>query len=748
MLTLSRFPATVWSKRLFGLLSLLALADVRAQVPAYADPQAPVEARIDSLMASMRLDEKIQALGSDPSVPRLALRLSGHIEGLHGVALGGPGDWGRIRNSDGTIRHEPVPTTQFPQAVGLGETWDVDVLRKVAAIEGQEARYAFHSEKYKRGGLVVRAPNADLARDPRWGRTEESYGEDPFLTGTLATAFVRGLQGDDPTYWQAAALLKHFMANSNEYRRDRSSSNFGERLMREYYSVPFRMAIVDGGARAYMAAYNAWNGIPMAVNPILKSMTVAEWHENGIICTDGGAMTQLVTTHATFPSLDAAAATAVRAGINQFLDRQQKPVRDALQHNLMTEADIDAALRGVYRVMIHLGLLDPPDRVPYSSIRGDEPWLSEEHRAAARWATQKSIVLLKNSRATLPLDRRTLKSVAVIGPFADQVLLDWYSGTPPYTVSPLDGIRRALGADIKVQFAASNDDEKAVHMAKSADAAIVVVGNHPTCNAGWSHCPNPSDGKEGIDRESLELAQEELIRKIQAVNQRTVVVLVSSFPYTINWTQEHVPAIVLMTHNSQESGNALADVLFGDFNPAGRLVHTWPKSIKELPPMLDYDIRHGRTYMYFNGKPLYPFGFGLSYTKFRYSGLRTDSPTLPAAGSIDIRLNVSNVGTRDGEEVAQLYTQLPDSKVPRPRLSLQAFQRVAIKAGATMPVHFTVAARQLAYWDETTHRYIVEDGKVQLLVGASSSDIRLRKTTRISGALALTPDLLQETAIN
>jgi beta-glucosidase len=356
--------------------------------------------------------------------------------------------------------------------------------------------------------------------------------------------------------------------------------------------------------------------------------------------------------------------------------------------------------------------------------------------------------LLKNSRATLPLDRRTLKSVAVIGPFADQVLLDWYSGTPPYTVSPLDGIRRALDADVKVQFAAGNDDEKAVLMAKSADVAIVVVGNHPTCNAGWSHCPNPSDGKEGIDRETLELAQEELIRKIRAVNQRTVVVMVSSFPYTINWTREHVPAIVLMTHNSQESGNALADVLFGDFNPAGRLVHTWPKSIEDLPPMLDYDIRHGRTYMYFKRTPLYPFGFGLSYTRFRYSGLRTDSPTLPASGSIDIRLNVSNVGARDGEEVVQLYTQLPGSKVPRPRLSLQAFQRVAIKAGATMPVHFTVAARQLAYWDETTQRYIVEEGRMHLLVGASSSDIRLRKTTRISGTLALTPDLLHETPIN
>jgi beta-glucosidase len=734
---------------LIALLSSLALSvGAQAQAPAYADPAAPIEERVNSLISSMTLDEKIQALGTDPSVPRLGLRLSGHIEGLHGVALGGPGDWGRFRKPDGSTGHVPVPTTQFPQAVGLGETWDVDVLRRVARIEAFEARYAFQSDKYRRGGLVVRAPNADLARDPRWGRTEESYGEDPFLTGTLATAFVRGLQGDDPKYWQAAALLKHFMANSNEDDRDRSSSNFDARLMREYYSVPFRMAIVDGGARAYMAAYNAWNGVPMAVNPILKSMTVAEWGEDGIICTDGGAMTQLMTTHAIFPSLDAAAAAAVRAGINQFLDQHQQPIRDALQHRLMTEADIDNALRGVYRVMIHLGLLDPPGLVSYSAIGGDqEPWLTDEHRAVARWATRKSMVLLKNRRATLPLDRRNLKSVAVIGPFADQVLLDWYSGTPPYTVSPLDGIRQALGANVDVQFAANNDGDKAVRLARAADVAIVVVGNHPTCNAGWNRCPNPSDGKESVDRKSLDLPQEDLIKKVHAANRRTVVVVISSFPYTINWTENHVPAIVLMTHNSQESGNALADVLFGDFDPAGRLVHTWPKSIDQLPPMMDYDIRHGRTYLYFNGTPLYPFGFGLSYTHFRYSRLQTPA-SLPANGSIDVSLNLSNAGVRDGDEVVQLYVQLPSSKVQRPQRSLKAFQRVGLKAGETKTLHLTLAARDLAYWDDAAHRFIVEAGKVRILVGASSSDIRLRKTVQVSGDFSLAPDLRQDRPID
>ncbi len=716
------------------LLPLLAGA-AEAPDAVYRNPAAPIEERISSLIASMTLDEKIQALGTDPSVPRLGLRLSGHIEGLHGVALGGPGEWGRFQGADGAESNVPVPTTQFPQAVGLGETWDADLVRQVAAIEAQEARYAFQSDKYRRGGLVVRAPNADLARDPRWGRTEESYGEDPFLTGTMASAFVRGLQGDDPKYWEAAALLKHFMANSNEDGRDHSSSNFDERLMREYYSVPFRMAISGGGARAYMAAYNAWNGVPMAVQPVLKSMTVREWGLDGIICTDGGAMTQLVTRHASFPTLERAAAAALHAGINQFLDHHEQPVRDALRQGLVTEADIDDSLRGVYRTMIRLGLLDPPGLVPYSGIgEGEEPWLSAAHREAARQATRKSIVLLKNSGDLLPLDRARLKSVAVIGPYADQVLLDWYSGTPPYTVSPLDGIRRALGPGVAVQFAPNNDKAAAVRLAKAADVAIVVVGNHPTCNAGWAKCPAASDGKEGVDRKSLRLRQEQLVRRVYAANRRTIVVLVSSFPYTINWTNRHVPAIVHMSHNSQESGNALADVLFGDFNPAGRLVHTWPASISQLPPMMDYDIRHGHTYLYFRGKPLYPFGYGLSYTSFRYSALRTSVSQLSPDGSVDVSVDVGNTGARAGEEVVQLYVQYLDSRVSRPQRELKAFQRVAIAAGQTTTVHLTLAARDLGYWDADSHRFVVEDGRVRLLAGASSADIRLQAVLRIAAS--------------
>lgn len=703
---------------------LFLCAAARGETPLYLDPGAPVEARIDALLAAMTLDEKIKALGTDPSVPRLGLRLSGHIEGLHGVALGGPGHWGR-HGPEGAELDEPLTTTQFPQAVGLGETWDPEVVRRVASIEAEEARYAFQSEKYRRGGLVVRAPNADLARDPRWGRTEESYGEDPFLTGTLASAFVHGLQGDDPRYWEAASLLKHFMANSNEDTRDHSSSNFDQRLMREYYSVPFRMAITQGGARAFMAAYNAWNGIPMAVHPILRSMAVGEWGEDGIICTDGGAMTQLVTSHKRYATLARAAAAALHAGINQFLDHQEQPVRDALQQGLTSPQEIDARLRGVYRDMIRLGLLDPPAMVPYAAIgSGGEPWLGQAHRQAVREVTRKSIVLLKNSGGLLPLQAGRLHSIAVIGPYADRVLPDWYGGTPPYTVSPLEGIRRAAGPGVEVRYAAGGAE--AVRLARTAEVAIVLIGNHPTCDAGWAQCPLPSNGKEAVDRKSITLEQEALAKQVYAVNPRTVVVLVSNFPYAINWTQRHVPAILHLTHASQEQGSALADVLFGDYDPAGRLVQTWPSSLAQLPPMMDYDIRHGRTYMYFKGRPLYPFGYGLSYTRFEYSGLSLGSSRLAADGMLDVSFQLRNAGPREGEEVVQLYVQYPDSKVSRPERALKAFARVPLAAYEFRTVHLQLQARDLAWWDESRHRFTVEAGRVRLLVGASSADIRLR----------------------
>ena len=416
----------------------MAILHAQAPTPLYANPRADPEQRITDLLGRMTLDEKIQALSTDPSVPRLGVVGTNHVEGLHGLALGGPGHW------EGRANQAVIPTTQFPQSRGLGQTWDPDLIQQAAAQEAYETRFAFG--KYHRGGLVVRAPNADLSRDPRWGRSEESYGEDPFLTGTLATAFARGLQGNDPHVWMTASLLKHFLANSNEDNRGGSSSNFDARLFLEYYAVPFRMAIEDGHADAMMTSYNAWNNVPMTANPVLRNVVMKDWGFDGILCTDAGALTNMVTQHHTYTSLPAAAAAAIHAGINQFLDAYEKPVREALAQGLITESDLDRNLRGVYRVMLHLGLLEPAEASPYAHIgetdqAAGDPWNAAAPHKLARQVTAESIVLLKNERDTLPLDPSVARSIAVIGPWADTVALDWYSGTPPAVITPLQGIR-------------------------------------------------------------------------------------------------------------------------------------------------------------------------------------------------------------------------------------------------------------------------------------------------------------------
>jgi len=707
---------------------LLVSASLSAQQKyAFQNPSLDTEKRIDNLLSLMTLDEKIQALSTNPSIPRLGVKGTGHVEGLHGLALGGPGHW------EGKGK-EPITTTTFPQAYGLGETWDTELLQKVANVEGIETRFAY--QKYNRGGLVVRAPNADIARDPRWGRTEESYGEDAFFNGTMTVAFVKGLQGNHPNYWQTASLMKHFLANSNEDGRTYTSSEFDERLFREYYSLPFRMGVVDGGSRAYMAAYNKVNGIPAMVHPMLKDITVKEWGQNGIICTDGGAFGLLLSDHKYYKDKYLGAAAAVKAGINQFLDDYIDGVYGAVANGYLKEKDIDEVLRGDYRVMIKLGMLDSAENNPYAKIGTDkdavDPWTTDAHKKLALEATQKSIVLLKNDPAKqlLPIDRKKVKRIAVIGPRADSVLLDWYSGTPPYSITPLAGIKAKAGENIEITYALNNIDGKAAKLAKEADIAIVIAGNHPTCNAGWADCPVPSDGKEAVDRQSLTLEYEDLIKVVHQANPNTVVVLMSSFPYAINWTQEHVPAIIHMTHNSQETGNALADVLFGDYNPAGRLTQTWVSDIADLPPLLDYNIRNGRTYMYFKGKPLYNFGFGLSYTTFGYKGITTDKLSIKKGETITVNVTVTNTGSRDGEEVVQLYVKQTESKIERPAKELKAFKRIALKAGETKTVALLLRAKDLEYWNTKNQRFELEKGTIELQAGGASNTIAVTTTIK------------------
>ncbi|WP_348266767.1 glycoside hydrolase family 3 C-terminal domain-containing protein [Edaphobacter paludis] len=700
----------------------------------FRDTSLPAEKRIDNILSLMTTDEKIDCLSTDTAVPRLGIPSFGSSEGIHGVVqrerIGGP------------YAQAAIPTTQFPQPPGMGETWDPAIVRQAAGVEGHEARFISQTAKYHHPILMLWGPQADLARDPRWGRSEEVYGEDPFFNGTMVTAFVHGLQGDDPHYWQAASLLKHFLANSNEKDRTKTSSNFDDRLFWEYYSVPFRMGFLDGGAKAVMASYNAWNGTHMAVNPVLKNIVVKQWGVD-ILSSDGGAVKALVKDSKTYPNQQAAVVACLKAGINQFLDTYKYETRAALKDGSITTADLDELLRPKFRITLKLGLLDPPSMVPYSNVKDSpEPWTTEADTSVSQKIALESVVLLKNESATLPLNKQTLKSIAVIGPLANSVHWDWYGGTPPYTVTPLEGIQKIVGPQTKVIYAADETNNAAVNAARKAEVAVVVVGNDPTCGPDMAHdwtgngtlpCTVPSNGREGRDRDSIDLGQQEqLVKQVYEVNPHTIVVLVSSFPFAINWTQANVPAILHMAHSSQDEGTAIAKVLFGDYNPGGHLVTTWPKSVDQLPAMMDYNIRDGRTYMYFKGEPLYPFGYGLSYTTFKFSNLKPSATHVTKDGHITVSVDVTNTGTRTGDEVVQLYVQHLKSKVERPREELKGFQRVTLQPNETKTIQIPLEAANLAYWNEKQSKFDVESEPVKLMVGDSSADIKLNTTVQIN----------------
>jgi beta-glucosidase len=384
--------------------------------------------------------------------------------------------------------------------------------------------------------------------------------------------------------------------------------------------------------------------------------------------------------------------------------------------------------------MARLGLLDTASAGGFAEVDEVCPAELETTQSFVREVTCRTSVLLKNDRGTLPLEVKLTRRIAVIGPLADRVHLDWYSGTPSYLVTPLEGIRARVSGAAEIVHVTNNDTSAALRAARWADVCIVCVGNHPTGDAEWAKVTRPSYGKEAVDRRSLELEEERLVKRVFEVNQDTILVLISSFPYAICWSQENLPAIVHLTHNSQELGNALAAVLFGDENPGGRLVQTWPRSLAELPPLVDYDITRGRTHMYFVGEPLYPFGFGLSYTRFEYSKLRAREKELRRNAPVAVDLTLKNAGDRAGDDVVQLYASFPGSKVDRPKQKLVAFQRVRLRPGESRKLTFWVEARELEYWDETAQARKLEAGRVSLKVCRSASDVVLEESIDVKAA--------------
>jgi beta-glucosidase len=717
------FPG-VWFKLLP--IALLAFAPYAVSTNEYPfqNTQLSDDQRLDNLISLMTLDEKLNHLSPMlPGIARLGVKGTRIVEGLHGLALSGPANWAVKGKGE-------APTTTFPQAIGLAQMWDPSLLQQVADWEADETRFLTQNKDYASAGLIVLAPNADLGRDIRWGRTEECYGEDPFLTASLVVAYVKGLQGDNPRYWKTASLMKHFLANSNENDRFVNSSDFDDRLFREYYSYPFYKGVVEGGARAYMAAYNKYNGVPCTVHPVLKKVTVAEWGQNGIICTDGGAFKRLIDSHHYYSNLAEAAAASIKAGITMFLDQYKPSLQEAMKSGTVSEKEIDEAVRGNLRVMLKLGLMDSSPDNPYASIgieNAVKPWTKPEAAALARKATVESIVLMKND-GLLPLKKEKIKSIAVIGPRADQVISDWYAGTPPYKVSILAGIKSAVGNAVEVRFAPDNKADAATIAARESDAAIVCVGNHPlSYGLDWGKNYVASDGREDVDRQAISLEQEDLVKLVKAANPKTALVIVSSFPYAIPWSKANIPAILHVSQSSQELGNGVADILFGQVSPAGRLAQTWPESIDDLRPMLDYNIRNGRTYLYDKHKPLFAFGHGLSYTSFEYSTLTVDRSVIGDRETANISVVVKNAGSMDSDEVVQLYAGFPGSKIDHPVEALKGFKRVHIPAGKSMTVILTLKAEDLKYWNEKAHSFVLESGAVKLMIGAASDDIRLSR---------------------
>jgi beta-glucosidase len=683
----------------------------------FMNPCLSLEDRVTSLLGLLTDAEKVSLLTEhQPAISRLKIgAFSTFTEGIHGL---------------GWASQEPaILSTQFPQPSGLGETWDPDVLTQAFAQVGNEARVYFKKYNGTHSSLAIRAPVVDLSRDPRAGRAEESLGEDPYLVGELAKALVRGLQGSNPLALQAAATMKHFFVYNQEEKRGNNNVVLDDRNLREYYLVPFYETIVNAHGQSFMTSYNAVNGVPAVCSPVIKSVVIGEWGFDGMICTDANAMQAAYQSYKYYSSLEDAAAGVVKAGTPVMLSGNAAAMSSAYTDGKLTKADMDAALAGNFRMRFRLGEFDPAAQMPFSTVDGNStPWTSDAAKALARLVTQKSIVLLKNDGNLLPLDKTTVKSLAVIGPNADVDISDWYGGKPPYTVTARAGITAAVGTGVNVQYALDNTSGQAVKIATGADAAIVVVGNNPTCgNTTFGSCTGGYDSKESVDRTYIDLKPEQLtlIQAVFAANPKTIVVDMSSFSQAITWVQDNVPAIVHIAHSSQELGNALADVLFGAYNPAGRTSVTWYKALTDIPAKADYDIRKGRTYMYFQGTPLYPFGFGLSYTTFTYSTLRLSAATLAQGGSVTVSVDVTNSGTVAGDEVVQLYVSYPTTTgVPRPVKQLRGFKRIALAAGETKTVALPLTYDQLGYWDATAKAFAVQPGTVHLMVGGSSVDKR------------------------
>ncbi|MEL0653183.1 glycoside hydrolase family 3 C-terminal domain-containing protein [Algibacter sp. TI.3.09] len=826
----------------------------------FQNQDLPIETRVQDLLEQLTVEEKISMLVSTAeAIPRLDVEKYYHgNEALHGVVKGGR-------------------FTVFPQAVALAATWNSDLIYNVSSAISDEARakWNFYNQGKDQKNvysdlLTFWSPTINMARDPRWGRTPETYGEDPYLTSEIGVAFVKGLQGNDENYLKVVSTPKHFVANNQEDNRFAYNANISERALREYYFPAYKAAVQEGNAQSIMSAYNAINGVPSTANNwLLNTVLRDEWGFKGYVVSDCGAPTYLVKSHKYVDTKELAAKAAIEAGLDLECgnDIYAKYLLSAYKKGLVSEENINKATARVLTARFKLGIFDSTENNPYTKISPDVIG-SNKHQDLALEASRESMVLLKNENNILPLDVNAIKKIAVVGFNANQVVFGDYSGLPVIKpISPLEGIMEKVGNKAEVTYVKwktaarnlnlieaenlrndDNDeaglfgeyyDDKFLEGTPQTRVDKVVnfdpVNNPPDPYTNYRHksirwtgyiTPNFSgtykigvnsdDGvrlwlnnklvvdewhnrgmttdqveitmeagekyaikleyfdnggdaicqllwevptltddlyaedkavarasdyviavmginksieKEGRDRTDLKLPEDQVnyLKEIYAENKNVIVVLVAGSSLAINWMDDNIPAIIDAWYPGESGGKAIADVLFGDYNPAGRLPFTFYKSIADLPPMDDYEVSNGRTYMYFEGEALYPFGYGLSYSEFEYKGMKIKQKD----DTLTITTAVENIGDYDGDEVAQLYFKAPKASIKRPLKKLVGFKRAFLPKGKSTQIEFEVSKKELQFWDVKTKQWAFASGEYQFMIGGSSQDIKQQKSFRL-----------------
>lgn len=703
-----------------------------AQKPVYLDEGLSFEERAKDLVSRMTLEEKTsQMLHSSAAIPRLGIpSYNWWGEALHGIARAGV-------------------ATMFPQAIAMAATFCEDLILKTADIISTEGRAKFHEFQRKGDhgiykGLTFWSPNINIFRDPRWGRGHETYGEDPYLTGRLGVAFIKGLQGEHPKYLKAAACAKHYAVHSGpEAERHSFNAIANQKDMWETYLPAFKECVQEADVEAVMGAYNRTNGEPCCGSKtLLQDILRDKWGFKGHVVSDCWAIKDFHEFHHVTSTAPESVALALNNGCDVNCGNMYYNLLIAYEEGLVTEEAIDRAVTRLMITRMKLGLFDSEESVPYASIPYE---LNDckEHKEFALEMSKKSIVLLKNEDKILPVDKNTLKSIAVIGPNADSrpALIGNYFGTASEYVTVLEGIREAINEDTRIYYAegcpiynekASVLGEKydrfaeAISAAERSDLVVMCLGLDADLEGEEGDTGNEfaSGDKPNLDLPGL---QQELLERIHKTGKPIILVLLSGSALAVNWADENIPAIIQGWYPGSQGGRAIASLIFGDYSPSGRLPVTFYRSTEELPDFRDYSMEN-RTYRYMKQEALYPFGYGLSYTKFEYSSLSLDQTNIDLGQDVNVSVVVKNVGNYEADEVVQLYLKDVEASVRVPNWELKGVKRISLKPGEEVKLDFTVAARQMALIDNDG-RCVLEPGLFELFVGGSQPDSRSEKLT-------------------